>query len=85
VKDWEDPRALIGDPAGEMDARGLMFYHTIADRTATLLKTDGLVVLEVGEGQASAVAEILERKARMKNIEIWKDPWDKDRVVVGQK
>ncbi|KAH9935336.1 S-adenosyl-L-methionine-dependent methyltransferase [Fomitopsis serialis] len=95
VKDWEDPRALIGDPAagGEMemreDARGLTFYHTIADllasSTPTLLKSDGLVALEVGEGQASAVAEIMERKAHMKNIEIWKDPWDKERVVVGQK
>ncbi|TFY64091.1 hypothetical protein EVJ58_g2845 [Rhodofomes roseus] len=91
VKDWEDPRALIGDPEGEAtheDARGLTFYHTIADLLATasrgLLKADGLVALEVGEGQANAVAEILEQKAHMKDIEIWKDPWDKERVVVGK-
>ncbi|KAI0728108.1 S-adenosyl-L-methionine-dependent methyltransferase [Fomitopsis betulina] len=92
VRDWEDPRALIGDlsdeapPCGE--AQGLTFYHTIADllvNPATkLLKKDGLVALEVGEGQASEVADILERKARMKHVEVWKDPWDKDRVVVGQ-
>ena len=89
VRDWEDPRALIGDPPGETpcgDAQGLTFYHTIADLlvnpAARLLKEDGLVALEVGEGQASAVAEILE--ARMKHVEVWKDPWDKDRVVVGQ-
>lgn len=89
VRDWEDPRALIGDPPGETscgDVQGLTFYHIIADLlvnpAARLLKEDGLVALEVGEGQASAVAEILE--ARMKHVEVWKDPWDKDRVVVGQ-
>ena len=91
VRDWEDPRALIGDPPDDTprgDAQGLTFYHVIADLlvdpAARLLKDDGLVALEVGEGQADAVADILERKARMKRVEVWKDPWDKDRVVVGQ-
>ncbi|EPS97762.1 hypothetical protein FOMPIDRAFT_1052148 [Fomitopsis schrenkii] len=92
VRDWEDPRALIGDPSGEIppsrEAQGLTFYHTIADLLVNpvtkLLKEDGLVVLEVGEGQAGAVADILERKARMKHIELWKDPWGTERVVVGQ-
>ncbi|KZT71016.1 S-adenosyl-L-methionine-dependent methyltransferase [Daedalea quercina L-15889] len=92
VRNWEDPRALIGDPADETqsyrDTQGLTFYHTIADLLANptikLLRPDGRVVLEVGEGQASAVAEILDRKAHMKDIEIWKDPWDKERTVVGR-
>jgi len=55
VKDYEDSRALLGDPGGE--DRGLTFYRRIAKLISShgLLKHQGLVVLEVGQGQAAEV------------------------------
>ncbi|KAH9948530.1 S-adenosyl-L-methionine-dependent methyltransferase [Amylocystis lapponica] len=90
VKDYEDPRALLGDPDSDSHpttGRGLSFYHTIADLLCNtqLLKDSGVVALEVGDGQAGDVARILEREGRMRGIDIWKDPWDKERVVVARK
>ncbi|OSX66470.1 hypothetical protein POSPLADRAFT_1043898 [Postia placenta MAD-698-R-SB12] len=88
VKDYEDPRALLGDLNGSTKGQGLDFYHTISDllskKSQPLLKEDGLVALEVGETQAKDVAELLDQKAHIRNVEIWQDPWGKDRVVVGK-
>ena len=93
VRDFEDPRALIGDspdanfemPEGDR-SRGLVFYHRIATlvRDNRLLRPGGTLALEVGQGQADAVAAIVESKAGLDRIDIWKDPWGKDRVVVGR-
>lgn len=93
VKDWEDPRALIGDPvedshqSGIEKGRGLTFYCTIARLLGNknLLAPGGIVVLEVGEGQASDVASLLEEQSRLQDVEIWKDLWGKDRAVVARK
>jgi release factor glutamine methyltransferase len=80
VKNWEDPRALIGDPSdwpahvkhdsdGETsvtgstpeDHLGLTFYRAIAHIVARpgVLAPDCPLVLEVGQHQAEAVADIL--------------------------
>ncbi|GBE81029.1 S-adenosyl-L-methionine-dependent methyltransferase [Sparassis crispa] len=86
VRDFEDSRALLGDPdVHSQEQRGLSFYHSIAGLLSDprTLRTDGLVALEVGEGQAGEVARILEVKARMRSIDVWKDPWGKERVVVA--
>lgn len=89
VKEYEDPRALLDDPESTPhDGRGLSFYWSIAELLGSanmkLLSDDGIVALEVGEGQASDVASIMEQKTGMRNIDIWKDPWDKERVVVAR-
>ncbi|CCM00265.1 uncharacterized protein FIBRA_02295 [Fibroporia radiculosa] len=87
VKDYEDPRALIGD-LDSGSAQGLSFYHMIAalvgDKSRPILKSDGIIALEVGDGQAQEVARILHEQAQVHHIEIWRDPWDKERVVVGR-
>lgn len=95
VKDYEDVRALVGDPAGvvlstlpEADRdKGLTFYHRIAElvRDHDLLAAGGTLALEVGIGQAQDVAAILERKTGIRRIDIWKDPWEKERVVVARR
>lgn len=95
VKDYEDIRALVGDPAGvalstlpEADRdKGLTFYHRIAElvRDHDLLAAGGTLALEVGDGQAQDVAAILERKIAMRRIDVWKDPWEKERVVVARR
>ena len=68
-------------------AKGLAFYHRIAILVGShgLLRRGGTLALEVGEGQASAVATIVEHKARLGRIDVWKDPWGKERVVVARK
>ncbi|KAI0645667.1 S-adenosyl-L-methionine-dependent methyltransferase [Trametes meyenii] len=94
VKDFEDVRALLGDsndcfsstlPKAERE-KGLTFYHRIAEliRDQGLLSSQGILALEVGDGQASDVVSIFERKTSLRNIDIWKDPWGKERVVVAR-
>jgi release factor glutamine methyltransferase len=83
VKDFEDPRALLGGD----DVDGLTFYRAIARLLGRpgLLNKDALIALEVGDGQAQAVKYILETEARIYRTEIWLDPWAKQRAVVGRK
>lgn len=92
VKDYEDRGALLGDPsnAGPTGANdGLTFYRAIARLIARpgILSDDdrAVVVLEVGDKQASAVENILRAEAGLPLTEIWRDPWGKERVVVGRR
>ena len=82
VKDYEDPRALIGD------TDGLAFYRAIAALLARkgVLAPHATIALEVGHDQAHAVTCILRHTLGLQlgPMEIWKDPWDKDRVVFGR-
>jgi len=86
VRAFEDPAALLGDPPGAPDTGGLTFYLDIARLIAQgrVLATNGWLVLEVGEGQARAVENILHTVTRVNDTEIWTDQWCKERVVVGR-
>jgi release factor glutamine methyltransferase len=71
VKEWEDQRALLGDPPTDgygdgSKGRGLMFYYRIAQIVATdgVLASNGVVALEVGHTQAERVREILVETGR---------------------
>ncbi|KAI0328618.1 S-adenosyl-L-methionine-dependent methyltransferase [Cubamyces sp. BRFM 1775] len=95
VKDYEDVRALLGDPEGAVPVtlpeaereKGLSFYHRIAEllRDEDLLEPNGILALEVGDGQADDVASILKRRTHMQTIDIWNDPWGKARVVFARR
>ncbi|KAI0790810.1 S-adenosyl-L-methionine-dependent methyltransferase [Abortiporus biennis] len=86
VKDYEDIRALLGDLDPEIPSnKGLTFYHDIAKLLPDLLADDGLVAVEVGEGQAADVRWIFEQEGGLVDTEIWTDPWEKERVVLGHK
>ncbi len=82
VAKFEDPRALFGGATN-----GLDFYEAIAKVVAEegFLKksVNARVVLEVGWKQATDVRDMLHATGRFDEIEIWKDPWDKERTVVG--
>lgn len=82
VKDYEDPRALIGG-----DPDGLFFYHLIARLLSTngILSDHSLVVLEVGHQQAEAVQHILRTNAGLYHSTIWKDYWGKNRTVLASR
>ncbi|KAF8124986.1 S-adenosyl-L-methionine-dependent methyltransferase [Boletus edulis] len=88
VKDYEDPRALIGDPPNASHTDGLSFYRAIAALLARkgVLAPHATIALEVGHDQAHAVVQILRHTPGLPlgPMEIWKDPWDKDRVVFAR-
>jgi len=54
VRDY-DPRAAL-----DGGADGLDFYRTLAGQVKPLLKPDGRIMLEFGDGQADAIKKILE-------------------------
>ena len=87
VKDFEDIRALLGDPDSSHDSRGLTFYHAIAHLIARerFLSDGGVVAVEVGQGQAADVERILREEGGLGATTVWKDPWDVERVVVASR
>lgn len=91
VREWEDPRAILGDlpthnsEGNSSKGRGLTFYRRIAQIVSTdgVLGPNGMVLLEVGDGQAEEVREILDESGGVSRTEVWKDPRGIPRVVVG--
>lgn len=76
VKQFESKRALI---AGE---DGLMFYRRMAALIPSLLRSDGLVAVEVGYNQAEYVAEIFSHV--LCDIAVIKDLSGISRIVSGR-
>lgn len=77
VKDYEPIWALDGGKDG------LRFYKSIIKFWKTLLRPDGLLIFEVGEGQAEKVAELL-MAAGFTSTSIHQDTRGTDRAVVGR-
>jgi methylase of polypeptide subunit release factors len=79
VTDYEDPKALFGGP------NGLDFYHAISRliRRKGFLHPGAIVALEVGHGQAGDVQHIMRTSGQLSHVEIWRDPWSKERTVVA--
>lgn len=76
---YEDPRSLYGGQSG------LEFYSHIL-RKASLpgfLGPNAIVAFEVGSTQASEVLNMV--KTICNKVDVWLDPWGKERVVVGFK
>ena len=70
VKDFEPHIALDG---GE---DGLDFYRIIAKNVFDYLAKDGIILMEVGIGQADAVKDMFDGK-----VEVYKDLEGIDRIV----
>ena len=77
VKDYEPVWALDGGKDG------LRFYKSIIKYWKTLLRPEGLLIFEVGEGQAEKVAEML-MAAGFGSTSIHQDARGVDRAVVGR-
>ncbi len=58
-----EPEVRDHDPRGALDggADGLDFYRRLAAETAGRLRPDGQLMLEFGDGQASAIGDIFQR------------------------
>ena len=63
---------------------GLDFYREISRKAQNLLKDEGMLFFEIGEGQSKDVKEIME-KNHFRDIKIEKDYLDINRVVFGVK
>ena len=63
---------------------GLMFYPVIIKKASSILKDNGKLGVEVGIGQAKAVAETM-KENNFENITVLKDLAGIERVVTGCK
>ena len=76
VRDYEPHMALDGG------ADGLDFYRSIAKHWGRLLMPDGLLIVEIGIGQAKQVTDILDENS-FANIQVYDDYAGIPRVVSG--
>ncbi len=74
VKDWEPVTAIDGG------ADGLDFYRELIPSARRYLKYDGLLMLELGTGQASSVADIIESSGYTQ-IQIIRDYAGIERII----
>lgn len=78
VRDYEPHLALDG---GE---DGLAYHRRIAQEAADFMRPGGYLLLEVGDGQSAAVADLLTRSDRLTEVQIRPDLNQIPRVVVAQ-
>ena len=77
MKDYEPIWALDGG------ADGLRFYKSIIKYWKSLLRKDGVLIFEVGEGQADDVADML-MAAGFDSCSVRKDARGVERAVFGR-
>ncbi|WVQ79091.1 hypothetical protein IAT38_001185 [Cryptococcus sp. DSM 104549] len=93
VRDFESPSALLGD-GPDKTGDGLKFYDRIGALLKDLLleeermeaagwKEIPRVAVEVGQGQAKAVSEIIRGSGVIGRTEVWEDQYGVERMVVG--
>ncbi len=79
VRDYEPGTALIGGPAGtEIQKRILALAHGF-------LKNHGVLIMEMGMGQAAELRKTADNAGSYESIEILKDLAGIDRVIVARK
>ena len=78
VVEWEPRHALF---AG---ADGLAVLRLLTAGAIDVLRPEGLLALEVGAGQAGAVAELLEATDRYRGVEVKRDYARKERIVMAR-
>ncbi|WVW80163.1 hypothetical protein I302_102140 [Kwoniella bestiolae CBS 10118] len=94
VKNYESPSALLGDGLDAKEGKGLKYYQRIAEILPDLLAEEeqlekkgwkGIprLALEIGQGQAGDVVEIVRSGGRIKRTEVWRDQYGVERMVVG--
>lgn len=79
VKNYEPKYALDGGDDG------LIFYHRIIELTQNHLKTDGILVLEIGYDQGAELVRLLKESKCFKDIIVTKDYAGLDRMVTAVK
>ncbi|MCP4365552.1 MAG: peptide chain release factor N(5)-glutamine methyltransferase [Planctomycetes bacterium] len=77
VRDYEDPRALV---AGD---DGLDCYRIIVAGARNWLRPGGRLIMELGEGQATAVKRLLE-DGHLTDVETIKDLRGVERIIIAR-
>lgn len=72
---YEPVEALDGGPDG------LRYYRRIIEEAPAYLRKDGWLILEVGDGQAPAVMELIRKTEGFGPVEVRQDIAGRDRVV----
>lgn len=78
VRDWEPALALDGGPDG------LAFYRSVLKHWQSVLRDEGIIIFEVGEGQAKSVRALLTEHG-FHNLGCALDTLGIERVVYGRK
>ena len=78
VKGYEPRLALDG---GE---DGYKFYRAILSKWMSVLSDSGSVIMEIGEGQAEVVMELM-RRGGLRDVRSAKDNYGTERIVLGTK
>lgn len=76
---YEDVRTLDGG------IDGLDFYRSILAGGRRYLKAGGMFAFEIGDDQAAAVSEIVERYSELGSVKIFKDYSGHDRIAIVKK
>jgi release factor glutamine methyltransferase len=84
VRDWEPRIALVGDGPQVALSHKVSVTEAIAGAAAKVLKPNGTLVLEVAEGDAARVTELLATMGYA-DVRQTKDLSGRDRVVEGSK
>jgi release factor glutamine methyltransferase len=79
VRDYEPIVAL------KTDKEGTSFHRKIIENSLDFLKVNGILILEVGLGQAGRVAGLIRDRKKFKDTEIKKDLGGIERVVLTRK
>ena len=79
VRDYEPILAL------KTDEEGMSFHSKIIENSVDFLKINGILILEVGLGQAGRVADLIRDRKEFKDAEIRKDLGGIQRVVLARK
>jgi len=79
IREFEPRGALVGGKDG------LAFYRRLARRAPERLRAGGWIALEVGAGQANAVADLLRATGRFRGIRVRRDLAGIPRVVSANK
>lgn len=79
VKDHEPEMALFVP-----DNNALIFYHALALWGKTCLKEEGKIYVETNSGLAAETAELFLREG-YRNVELLRDQFEKDRIIVCKK
>ena len=86
-EDWYDLEPeIFFEPRRALDGKkdGLYFYRSIVREAFNFLTPGGILMMEMGKGQAEQVKDLLE-KTFFTKIEIFKDHAGLDRVIMGRR
>ncbi len=79
IREWEPNMALDGG------ADGLLYYRRIVAAARDYLKTDGTILLELGDGMGKAVAQLFADASDFEPAKVYRDYTGNERVITAAK